>query len=245
VSAVLVIGGTDSSGGAGLACDVRTLTALNTVALCAVTAVTAQTNAALRALLLMPPELVREQIEAAFATCPIAAVKIGMLGNAAVVHAVADALALHPDVAVVLDPVLLSTSGGELLEAGGRAALMERLLGRVALLTPNIPEAAALLGCLAAGSEAQALEQAQHLLARGARAVLLKGGHARGRESVDLLLSPQGLERLSAPRVEVMLRGTGCALAAAIAAHLAQRVPLSLACARAKTYVSALLQQSR
>jgi hydroxymethylpyrimidine/phosphomethylpyrimidine kinase len=245
VNAVLVIGGTDSSGGAGLARDLRTLSELDTPALCAVTAVTAQTDQALRAACVMAPALVRAQVEAAFATCAIGAVKIGMLANAAIVHAVADALAPHPEVAVVLDPVLLSTSGAQLLEEGGRRALMERLLGSVALLTPNIPEAAALLQCAAAGSEAQALGQAQQLLARGARAVLLKGGHAGGRESVDLLLSPRGLERLSAPRLAATLRGTGCALASAIAAHLAQGVPLSLACTRAKAYVGALLQQRR
>jgi len=243
VSAVLLIGGTDSSGGAGLVRDLRTLGELDTAALCAVTAVTAQTNEALRAACAMTPELVRAQIEAAFATCPIGAVKIGMLANAAIVQAVAEALAPHPNVPVVLDPVLLSTSGSELLHEAGRRVLMERLLGSVTLLTPNIAEAAALLGCRAAASEAQALEQAQQLLSRGARAVLLKGGHASGHESVDLLLSAQGLERLSAPRVAATLRGTGCALASAIAAHLARRVPLALACARAKTYVSALLNQ--
>jgi hydroxymethylpyrimidine/phosphomethylpyrimidine kinase len=243
VSAVLLIGGTDSSGGAGLARDLRTLAALDSRALCAVTAVTAQTDCALCAAEVMPPELVQAQVEAAFATCTIGAVKVGMLGNAAVVQAVADALAQHGAVPVVLDPVLLSTSGGELLEEGGRRVLMEDLLPGVALLTPNIPEAAALLGCAVAASETQALEQARELLARGARAVLLKGGHASGPESVDLLLSAQGLERLSAPRIAGTLRGSGCALASAIAAYLAQGVPLAAACARAKNYVGALLKQ--
>lgn len=244
MSAVLLIGGSDSSGGAGLVRDLRTLGDLGTAALCAVTAVTAQTDRAVLAAAVMAPQLVRAQIEAAFATRAIAAVKIGMLANAALVHAVAEALAPHPQVPVVLDPVLRSTSGGELLEEGGRRALMERLLAGVTLLTPNIPEAAVLLGRAAAVSEAQALEQARELLARGAGAVLLKGGHADGGESVDLLLTPQGLERLSAPRVQGTLRGTGCALASAIAAYLAQGAPLSAACARAKAYVSALLARA-
>jgi hydroxymethylpyrimidine/phosphomethylpyrimidine kinase len=243
VTAVLLIGGTDSSGGAGLVRDVRTLSELDTVALCAVTAVTAQTDQSLRASQLMTPQLVGAQIAAAFATCPIGAVKVGMLANAALAQAVAAALAPHPQVPVVLDPVLRSSSGAQLLEEGGRRVLMERLLPVVALLTPNIPEAAALLGCPAAVSEAQALEQARELMARGAHAVLLKGGHAGGRESVDLLLSGQGLERLSAPRVEAQLRGSGCALAAAIAAHLARGVALSLACARGKAYVNALFNR--
>jgi hydroxymethylpyrimidine/phosphomethylpyrimidine kinase len=192
----------------------------------------------------MAPELVRAQVAAAFATREIAAVKIGMLASAAVVHAVAEALAPHARVPVVLDPVLLSTSGGELLEEGGRRALMERLLAGTALLTPNIPEAAALLGCAVARSEVQALEQARELLARGARAVLLKGGHAGGPDSVDLLVTPQGLERLSAPRLGKTLRGTGCALASAIAAYLALGAPLSPACAQAKAYLSALLART-
>jgi hydroxymethylpyrimidine/phosphomethylpyrimidine kinase len=243
VSAVLVIGGTDSSGGAGLVRDLSTLAELNTQALCAVTAVTAQTDRGLAASQAMAPALVRAQIDAAFATHAIGAVKIGMLANAGIVRAVADALAPHAEVPVVLDPVLISTSGAELLEAGGRRLLMEQLLGSVALLTPNLPEAAALLGRACAENEAQALEQARELLARGARAVLLKGGHAGGTHSVDLLLSGAAVARLSAPRSTATLRGTGCALASAIAAHLAQHLALPLACARAKTYVTALLQK--
>ncbi len=243
MNAVLLIGGTDSSGGAGLARDLRTLTELGTAGLCAVTAVTAQTNEALHASHALPAALVGAQIEAAFATRRVAAVKIGMLATAASVHVVAEALAPHGDVPIVLDPVLLSTSGAQLLEEGGREVLMQRLLGSVTLLTPNIPEAAALLGCPAAANEEAALGQARQLLARGAHAVLLKGGHASGRDSVDLLLSRHGLERLSAPRVPATLRGSGCALASAIAAYLAQGVPLPQACAQAKSYVHALLQQ--
>ena len=245
MSAVLIIGGTDSSGGAGLARDLRTLTELDTVALCAVTAVTAQSDEGLRACEVMPAELVRAQIEAAFATRAVGAVKIGMLANAATVRAVADALAPHPEVPLVLDPVLRSTSGAQLLEEGGRAVLMERLLGRAALLTPNLAEAATLLHCPVATTETQALEQARQLLARGARAVLLKGGHANGPESVDLLLWQERAERLSAPRIAATLRGTGCALASAIAVYLAQGIALSAACARAKDYVSALLRAPR
>jgi hydroxymethylpyrimidine/phosphomethylpyrimidine kinase len=243
VNAVLVIGGTDSSGGAGLARDLRTLSDLGAAGLCAVTAVTAQTNHGLRAAEVMSPELVRAQIEAAFATRAIGAVKIGMLAGAATVHAVADALGAHPQVPMVLDPVLLSTSGAELLDAAGRMVLMERLLARAALLTPNIPEAAALLRCAPAGSEPQALEQAQQLLARGARAVLVKGGHSGGAHSVDLLVTSASAERLSAARSPGTLRGTGCALSSAIAVYLAQHLELPLACARAKAYVTGLFQE--
>jgi hydroxymethylpyrimidine/phosphomethylpyrimidine kinase len=243
VSAVLLIGGTDSSGGAGLVRDLCTATELGAPAVCAVTAVTAQTDGGVRAAEVVSAAVVRSQIEAAFATRDVGAVKIGMLATAAVVHAVAAGLAPHRQLPVVLDPVLLSTSGAELLDEGGRAALVECLLARATLLTPNLPEAAALLRSVSAISEAQALGQAQQLVALGARAVLLKGGHATGAHSVDLLVSGAGVERLSAPRVAATRRGTGCALSTAIAVYLAQRVDLPLACARAKTYVTTLLHK--
>jgi hydroxymethylpyrimidine/phosphomethylpyrimidine kinase len=244
VSAVLVIAGSDSSGGAGLARDLRTLTDLEVPALCALTAVTAQTDAAVLAVHVIPEATLRAQIAAAFATRAVAVVKIGMLATAASVRAVAESLAAHRPVPLVLDPVLVSSSGTALLDTSGREALLQQLLPRAALITPNIPEAAMLLGLSAAGNESDALGQAQQLVARGARAVLLKGGHAHGPECVDLLLMrDRPLERLTSPRQDVRMRGTGCALAAAIAAYLAQGLELPVACARAKVYITALLQR--
>ncbi len=243
---MLVIAGSDSSGGAGVVRDVRTLTDLNVRALCAVTAVTAQTDAALLASHLVPESLVRAQIAAAFATVAVQAVKIGMLASGACVRAVSEGLAAHAHVPLVLDPVLVSSSGGVLLDSEGRERLIAQLLPRATLVTPNLPEAALLLGVRQAQNEATALEQGQELLRRGARAVLLKGGHAAGPHSVDLFFSPDAPpERLSAPRVTADLRGTGCALASAIAAYLSRAVPLPEACAQAKNYVTALLRQSR
>jgi hydroxymethylpyrimidine/phosphomethylpyrimidine kinase len=244
VRAVLVIAGSDSSGGAGIARDLRTLAELGMPAACALTAVTAQTDAALLACEVLRPQLVRAQIESAFATHSIAAVKIGMLANADTVRSVAQALALHSDVPSVLDPVLLSSSGAVLLNEAGRCELLKTLLPQVTLLTPNIPEAALLLGEARAASEAQLLRQGQELRARGARAVLIKGGHAEGPDSVDLLISAQGVERLQSPRLASYLRGTGCALASAIAAYLGQGFVLAVACRQAKQYLSALLQQA-
>jgi hydroxymethylpyrimidine/phosphomethylpyrimidine kinase len=245
VSAVLLISGSDSSGGAGLVRDVRTLTDLKVRALCAVTAVTAQTDAALLGSHVVPEALLRAQIAAAFATVAVQAVKIGMLATAASVGAVTECLAAHAHVPVVLDPVLVSSSGGVLLDLEGRERLVAQLLPLATVVTPNLPEAALLLGVPPARDEAAALEQARELLRRGARAVLLKGGHASAPDSVDLLLTPGAApERLSAPRIRANLRGSGCALASAIAAHLAQEVPLAEACARAKDYVTALLQRS-
>ena len=244
MSTVLVIAGSDSSGGAGVVRDVRTLTELKVRALVAVTAVTAQTDAALLGSHVVPESLLRAQIAAAFATVAVQAVKIGMLANGTSVRAVTECLAAHAQVPLVLDPVLVSSSGGSLLDLEGRERLVAQLLPLATVITPNLPEAALLLGVPQARDEFTALEQGRELLRRGARAVLLKGGHASGPESVDLLLTPGAPpERLSAPRIRATLRGSGCALASAIAAYLAQEVALPGACARAKNYVTALLQR--
>jgi hydroxymethylpyrimidine/phosphomethylpyrimidine kinase len=242
VSTVLVIAGSDSSGGAGLTRDVRTLTRLETRALCVVTAVTAQSDTQVVAVHVVPATLVRAQMTAAFATRPVEAIKIGMLATRATVLAVTAALpAVAPP--LVLDPVLASSSGGELLDTAGRGALCAELLPRTTLLTPNIPEAAALLGTGSASNEAELLQQARALLALGPRAVLLKGGHAAGGEVSDLLLAADAPPLwLRAPRVSVTRRGTGCALSAAIAAGLAAGLELDTACERAKQHVTQLLQ---
>lgn len=243
---VLVIAGSDSSGGAGLTRDVETLTHFGVGALCALTAVTAQSDTAVTAIEVLPPATVRAQIDAAFATGRVDAVKIGMLATRAVVLAVAAALAVHAAVPVVLDPVVTSTSGTALLDAAGQAALREGLLSRATLITPNLPEAAALLGVAHGVSAAQPLAQAEGLLALGARAVLLKGGHAAGPTATDLLLIRGApAQHLSAPRIPADLRGTGCALASGIAAGLANKQDLSQACARAKQHVTELLRNAR
>jgi len=242
VTAVLVIAGCDSSGGAGLTRDVCTLTRLDARALPVVTAVTAQSDARLEAVHVVPAALVRAQMAAAFATCHIDAIKIGMLATSATVRAVAASL---PEAGppVVLDPVLASSSGGELLDRDGRAALCAMLLPRATLLTPNIPEAAALLGTRSARDEGERVHQAAALLALGARAVLLKGGHADELEAADLLLIANAAPQwLRAPRSPAVRRGTGCALSAAIAAGLAAGLPLAAACEQAKQHVTQLLQ---
>jgi hydroxymethylpyrimidine/phosphomethylpyrimidine kinase len=243
VTAVLLIGGSDSSGGAGLVRDVRTLSDLQVHPLCALTAVTAQTDSAVLASHTVPLPVLRAQLEAAFLTGQVKAIKIGMLAGAATVHAVGEALAAHRDLPVVLDPVLRASSGGALLDAAGRATLLA-ILPRVTLLTPNLLELAELLGVRPARAEAEILAQGRQLLARGARAVLIKGGHAQGAESVDLLLNGHDEVRaFAAARLSAQMRGSGCALATAIAAHLARGVELTAACAAAKDYVTALLKQ--
>lgn len=241
---VLVIAGTDSSGGAGLTRDVHTLAQLGAEASCAVTAVTVQTDASLEGTHAVPAALVSAQIAAALTNANLGAVKIGMLGSADVVRAVAATLAASR-VPVVLDPVLASSSGATLLAEEGRRALMECLLPLATLLTPNIPEAAALLSLPPAQGEGPVLEQAQALLARGARAVLLKGGHGSGPEAIDYLVRPAQAPRLlRAPRAQRSVRGSGCTLATAIAAGLAVGLELEEACVRAKHYVTARFQQN-
>jgi hydroxymethylpyrimidine/phosphomethylpyrimidine kinase len=245
VSAVLVIAGSDSSGGAGLTRDVHTLAHFGADSLCAVTAVTVQTNARVHAVHPVPPELIRAQIEAALATGRVGAIKVGMLGSRASVLAVAASLPPRSTTPLVLDPVLAASSGGELLDAAGREALCEALVPCATVLTPNIPEAAALLGVARAENEAQLLQQGEALLALGAEHVLLKGGHGSGADATDVLLTPGAVpRRFSTRRLTATRRGTGCALASALAAGLAAGLDVAAACARAKRYVTELLEQS-
>jgi hydroxymethylpyrimidine/phosphomethylpyrimidine kinase len=263
--AVLVIAATDSSGGAGLTRDVRVLTEFGVDALCVVTAVTAQSDKKVTAVHHVPPEVIRAQIAAAFATRQIGAIKIGMLGTQATVEAVvAELLTVRSSsdgsarmggqsgssplgasvpggIPVVVDPVLVSTSGGVLLDPGGRAALTGSLFRIATLVTPNVPEAAALLGEPLAADEADLIRQGERLLGFGSQAILLKAGHCDGEEAVDLLISGSSIERIASKRVVGSSRGTGCALASGIAAGLAAGNSLSEACRAAKRYVLGML----
>lgn len=244
MTAVLVIAGSDSSGGAGLVQDVRTLTRFGAQVMCAVTAVTVQSDSQVTAVHPVPPDTVRAQIEAALATGRVGAIKIGMLGTRAIALTVAACLPPREQVPIVLDPVLASSSGAALLDAGGREALREKLVPRATLVTPNIPEAAALLDTEPATTEEELLRQAHAWLAFGPVAVLIKGGHGSASEAVDLLLSAgRSPRRLIAPRIAKTQRGTGCALASGIAAGLAAGLELGDACAQAKRHVLELLQQ--
>jgi len=241
--AVLVIAGSDSSGGAGLARDLRVLAQLAVDGLCAVTAVTAQSDGRVTAVHHVPPAMVRAQIEAAFETRAVDAIKIGMLGNRACVEAVAASVGMQPAIPVVLDPVLSSSSGGVLLDEGGITALKERLLPRATIATPNLPEAAVLLGEDPPADDAALVAQARRIVELGAQAVLLKGGHGAREEAVDWLVARgRPAERLASPRVRATLRGTGCALASAIACGLARGEPLLEACRAAKALVLAQLR---
>jgi hydroxymethylpyrimidine/phosphomethylpyrimidine kinase len=248
--AVLVIAGSDSSGGAGLTRDAQALEAFGADALAVVTAVTAQSDRRVLAVHPVPPAILRAQIAGAFETRIPDGIKVGMLVNRETVEAVAAAIdeALRdgvavPTVPIVVDPVLISSSGGVLLDEGGRRVLADRLLPLTSLLTPNVQEAAALLGLPAAENGAELDEQAQRLLDLGPRAVLLKGGHSAESEAVDRLARRgEPLRRFAAPRIRATRRGTGCALAAAIAAQLAAGVALEESCQRAQAYVAAQMR---
>ncbi|HTI95644.1 MAG TPA: bifunctional hydroxymethylpyrimidine kinase/phosphomethylpyrimidine kinase [Rudaea sp.] len=238
--AALTIAGSDSSGGAGIAVDLKTFAAFGVHGLAAITAVTAQTSQRVQAIHRVPAAHVEAQIRAAFADFRVGAVKIGMLASApiarAIVRALRDAAPRH----IVLDPVLASSSGTALLSAAGLRVLREDLLPMATLLTPNLPEAKILLGRRIADPAQAACD----LRALGARAVLLKGGHGRGREVRDVLADARGVVELRHTRLPVCARGTGCALASAVAAGLARGRTLREAVADAQAFVQRALRQS-
>ena len=234
----LSIAGSDSSGGAGIQADLSAFAAFGVHGATAITAVTAQNRKGVSAVQALPPGLVRAQIDAVFDDGEVRAAKLGMLAEAGIVDAVADALVRRRPRWLVIDPVMVASSGARLLREDAVAALRARLLPLADCLTPNLDEAAALLDVPRAANEAQMLEQGRALLALGARAVLMKGGHAPLPEAVDLLVQPQGVRRFSAPWiVGADTHGTGCRLSAAIAAGLARGDALDAAVGAAKRHL--------
>lgn len=241
---VLVIAGSDSSGGAGLGRDLVTLAAHGVEAKIAMTAVTAQTDEAVLAIHHVPPDIVRDQIRSALGHHKVDAIKIGMLGCRATVEAVAGCLEMAVDIPIVLDPVLASSSGGDLLDVPGRAAMYEHLFPYVTLLTPNIPEAAMIAGAPEGRTLEEIERQAQAIMRLGPKSVLVKGGHGGSNRSVDLLVRAcEPPSRFETARVAVSMRGTGCILSTKIAACLASGATIPGACAIAKNYMWRLIQQ--
>ncbi|MFC4728621.1 bifunctional hydroxymethylpyrimidine kinase/phosphomethylpyrimidine kinase [Coralloluteibacterium thermophilus] len=238
----LTIAGSDSGGGAGIQADLHTFAAHGVHGLSALAALTAQHTRGVAAVHVPPVSFLRAQIDACFDDFRIGAVKLGMLANAEVIHAVADALEAHAPPHVVLDPVMVATSGARLLERDALDALRERLIPLASVLTPNVPEAELLLGhAIADDDDADAA--LVELLALGPRAVLLKGGHLPGAgEMVDRFDDGATLAEFSHPRLEIEGHGTGCTLAAAIAANLAQGMPAAAACEAASDYIHGALR---
>lgn len=235
---VLIVAATDSSGGAGLSCDVGTVAAFGLPSAVAVTAVTVQTHQAVRQIEAIAPAIVAAQMRAAMESQQIAAIKIGMLATAETVASVAAVLTEHEAIPVVLDPVLAASSGGELLTPQAMALLRSQLMPLCRIVTPNIGELARLSGGKPARNEQEIMDQGMALLDNGARSILVKGGHGQGCESVDFLLEAgQPVRRFSAPRLCRQMRGTGCMLASAIAAAMAAGSDLENSVAKAKNHV--------
>ena len=240
---LLSIAGSDSGGGAGIQADLKTFSALGCYGMTAITALTAQNTTGVRAIHGVPPQILRDQIDAVLEDIGVNAVKIGMLHSPDIVRVVAEAIDRHALPCVVLDPVMVATSGAVLIDNLAIAALVRELFGRAVLVTPNLDEAAMLVG-RPLDSE-QAMEVAAHeLLGLGARAVLLKGGHLAGDVVSDLLVDASGaLHWMRAPRIHTAnTHGTGCTLSSAIAAHLALGCSLQEAVEAARVYVRGAIQ---
>ena len=237
----LTIAGSDSGGGAGIQADLKTFAAHGVHGLSALAALTAQNTRAVTAVHLPPPAFLRAQVDACFDDFAVRAVKIGMLASAPVIHAVADALEAWNPRHVVLDPVMVASSGARLLQPAALKALRERLLPMATVLTPNIPEAELLLG-RRIGSDDEAVAALAALQALGARAVLLKGGHLPGPRVVDRLAIGRRRFETTHPRFDLEGHGTGCTLASAVAANLGLGLSLPEACARAAEYVHGALK---
>jgi hydroxymethylpyrimidine/phosphomethylpyrimidine kinase len=236
----LTVAGSDSSGGAGIQADLKTFSALGVYGASVITALTAQNTLGVEAVHIVPADFVLKQIEAVARDLEVGAVKIGMLATSAVIEAVAKGLQAFPRTPIVLDPVMVAAAGDALLDQEAVETLRAVLLPRATLITPNLPEVAKLLDSGEAKDERAMRAQAAVLKRLGAKAVLVKGGHAAGSEAVDILLDNEGELRLAAPRIETNnTHGTGCTLSAAIAAELAKGTSLRQAVAKAKAYITA------
>jgi hydroxymethylpyrimidine/phosphomethylpyrimidine kinase len=238
----LTIAGSDSSGGAGIQADLKTFAAFGVYGASVITALTAQNTRGVAGIHHVPADFVTAQIDAVFSDLDVNAVKIGMVSQLATIEAIMAALDRWSPKHVVLDPVMVATSGDRLLDQSAVEALRTGLIPRAALITPNLPEAAALLNEPVAMSEAAIANQGQRLLAMGCRMVLIKGGHGQGAESIDYLVGGDGVIALAAPRIATNnTHGTGCSLSSAIAAGLAKGEELEPAVRHAKTWISAAI----
>ncbi len=245
----LTIAGSDSSGGAGIQADLKTFTALGVYGASVIAALTAQNTRGVSGVLAVPADFITAQIDAVAADLKVRATKTGMLGEAAAVTAVCEALERHDLGALVVDPVMVATSGDVLLAADAIGVVTSRLIPKATVMTPNLAEAARLLGARPATSLADMESQARDLLALGSGAVLLKGGHMTGDDAIDVLVSrenPESPQRFSAPRIVTHnTHGTGCTLSAAIAANLALGRDLTDAVGSAKRFLVEALTSGR
>ena len=238
----LTIAGSDSSGGAGIQADLKTFAAFGVYGASVITALTAQNTTGVSGIHQVPAEFVTAQIDAVFSDLAVGAVKIGMVAQPASIDAIVAGLMRWSPKHVVLDPVMVATSGDRLLAAEAVEALRTKLIPLASVITPNLPEAAALLDEPVAVSEAAVEDQGKRLLALGCRAVLIKGGHGQGAESTDYLIDANGIIVLAAPRIATKnTHGTGCSLSSATAAGLAKGENMETAIRNAKAWISAAI----
>jgi hydroxymethylpyrimidine/phosphomethylpyrimidine kinase len=238
----LTIAGSDSSGGAGVQADLKTFAAFGVYGASVITALTAQNTSGVRGIHLVPADFVTAQIDAVFGDLDVKAVKIGMVAQAATIDAIVAGLARWSPRHIVLDPVMVASSGDRLLAGDALERLRTKLIPRASLVTPNLPEAAALLEEPVAPDAAAIERQGKRLLAMGCAAVLIKGGHGQGSESIDYLVTADGTAALSAPRIATKnTHGTGCSLSSAIAAGLARGEEMETAVRHAKAWISAAI----
>ncbi|MGY6028772.1 bifunctional hydroxymethylpyrimidine kinase/phosphomethylpyrimidine kinase [Phytobacter sp. AG2a] len=241
----LTIAGTDPSGGAGIQADLKTFSALEAYGCSVITALVAQNTRGVQSVYRIEPDFVAAQLDSVFSDVRIDTTKIGMLAETDIVEAVAERLRRYQVQNVVLDTVMLAKSGDPLLSPSAVAALREHLLPQVSLITPNLPEAAALLGASHARDEREMHEQGRALLALGCEAVLIKGGHLDDAESPDWLFTCEGATRFTAPRVLTKnTHGTGCTLSAALAALRPRHQDWNATVEAAKTWLSAALAKA-
>lgn len=238
----VTIAGSDSSGGAGIQADLKTFSALGVYGASVIAALTAQNTRGVQAIQSIPADFVRQQIDSVFSDLAVGAVKIGMLSEPEIIRTVADGLEKYSVTQIVLDPVMVAASGDRLVSPRSIDSLRQNLLPRALLVTPNLPEAAALLEESEALDEETMIAQGKRILSFGPQAVLVKGGHGSGAESADFLIEKSGVTRFSAPRLNSRnTHGTGCTLSSAIAAGLAKKLALKEAVGAAKTYLTAAL----
>jgi hydroxymethylpyrimidine/phosphomethylpyrimidine kinase len=238
----VTIAGSDSGGGAGIQADLKTFSALGVYGATVITALTAQNTRGVTAIHDVPAEFVAAQIDAVFSDLAVGAVKIGMVSQRGVIETIGAGLDRWRQTKIVFDPVMIATSGDKLVAPDAIDVLKRVLFPLALVVTPNLPEAAALLDAPIASTEIEMRAQAERLLALGPRAVLIKGGHGSGAESVDLLVEPTAFTRLAADRVATRnTHGTGCTLSSAIAAGLAKGLALGEAARAAKAYVTSAL----
>ena len=241
----VTIAGSDSGGGAGIQADLKTFSALGVYGASVITALTAQNTLGVQGIFPVDPDFIGQQIDSVYSDLAVSATKIGMVAQVGVIKAIVAGIHRHKIRPLVFDPVMVATSGDLLLQEDAIEALTKTLLPLAQIITPNLHEAAALLGGAMARSEEEMREQGEALLRLGARAVLMKGGHGDSAESVDLLVQKSGITRFAAPRIKTQnTHGTGCTLSSAIAAGLAKGLDLVAAVDMAKIYVSSAIAAS-